>query len=539
LANKIPYSRQDKKSCIVYSPRRERACAAEMVGIKMYVKIQELKELGYKKLRTARQLNIDTKTVRKYWDMTEGEYLAYLDEAKERSKIMDPYRDYVMERLLTHPEISSAIIYDNLRETFSNFAPSYRSVRLFVCTLREKEGIPVPAKLRQYGENPELPFGFQAQVDTGQKIMKDANGKAVRIYVFAMVLAASRQKYVYYQLEPFTAQTFIEAHDRAFRYFGGRPVEIVYDQDRIMVVSENGGDIILTEKFENYKHFAGFSIHLCRGYDPESKGKVEAVVKYVKSNFLACRIFQGLARLNSDGLQWLDRTGNGLVHETTKMVPKIVFAEEQKHLKPVPELSQPQIPKIAIVRKTNVVMYRQNRYCLPAGTYQPGKKVRIETDEDAGIIRFFDLKDRQMIEEYPIAAGIGRCIRNRHPERDKFTQYQELKEKVIARLGEDEQSRTFIETMLALKPRYTRDQLSVVTKLQDKYTKGELGKAISYCMERNLFSACDLRDTLDYFGQKKEPALTGEVRLPLKYSLVIAQTRPIDAYAVLTGGTPE
>ena len=38
----------------------------------MYARIQELKALGYKKLRAARQLDIDTKTVRKYWDMTEA-----------------------------------------------------------------------------------------------------------------------------------------------------------------------------------------------------------------------------------------------------------------------------------------------------------------------------------------------------------------------------------------------------------------------------------------------------------------------------------
>lgn len=55
-------------------------------------------------------------------------------------------------------------------------------------------------------------------------------------------------------MEPFTAKTFCEAHDRAFRYFGGRPAEIVYDQDRVAVVSENGGDIIFTETFENYKN---------------------------------------------------------------------------------------------------------------------------------------------------------------------------------------------------------------------------------------------------------------------------------------------
>ena len=43
-----------------------------MVGTEMYVKIQELKRKGYKKQRAARELAIDTKTVRKYWDMSEA-----------------------------------------------------------------------------------------------------------------------------------------------------------------------------------------------------------------------------------------------------------------------------------------------------------------------------------------------------------------------------------------------------------------------------------------------------------------------------------
>jgi transposase len=136
-----------------------------------------------------------------------------------------------------------------------------------VSNVREKEGIPAPVKIRQYTENPELPFGYQAQVDLGQKVMKDSYGKSIRIYIFAMVLSCSRYKYVCFQLEPFTAQTFIQAHDRAFRFYGGRPTEIVYDQDRVMVVSENSGDIIYTETFENYKNYAGFSVHLCRGSD--------------------------------------------------------------------------------------------------------------------------------------------------------------------------------------------------------------------------------------------------------------------------------
>ncbi len=505
-----------------------------MEGIAMYSEIQKLRKMGYKKQRAARQLKIDTKTVHKYWDMTEDEYVAYFMETKERSKIMDPYYDFVLDRLKNYPEITSAIIYDNLRENFHNFAPSYRSVRLYVFYMREKEGIPAPVKIRQYGENPELPFGYQAQVDMGQKTMKDSNGKSVKVYIFAMVLSSSRYKYVCFQLDPFTAKTFVEAHSMAFRFFGGRPSEIVYDQDRVMVVSENGGDIIYTETFENYKNYAGFSVYLCRGSDPESKGKIEAVVKYVKNNFLSCRVFHGIARLSSDGLAWLDRTGNGLVHETTKMVPAVVFAQEQKHLKAVPELSEPStVPKTAIVRKNNIVLYRQNRYCMPKGTYQPGRNVRIETDERFGNVSFFDLKDNTLIEEHKIHNGVGKCIRNNHADRDRHAKLQALKDKVFSRFTGYDRAIDFVQKLVDSKPRYVRDQLGILVKLQEQYNIEELLKAVEYCLERNLFSVSDFKDTLEFFKQKEPVLLFTKIEIPIKYRVVAAQVRPIEVYANL------
>ena len=511
-----------------------------MVGTAMYVKIQELRRKGYKKQRAARELGIDTKTVRKYWEMSEAEYSTYLLETKERSKIMDPYRDFVLEQLRNHPEITSAIIYDHLLEDFRGFVPSYRTVRLYVCNLRDAEGIPAPGKIRQYCEVEELPLGLQGQVDMGQQTMQDAYGKNVKVYIFAMVLSASRYKYTCFQLEPFTAQTFIEAHDQAFRYFGGRPCEIVYDQDRVMVVSENAGDIILTEAFENYRQYAGFSIRLCRGYDPESKGKVEAVVKYIKHNFLSCRVFHGISRLNSDGLSWLDRTGNAQVHETTKMVPRVMFQEEQKHLARVPELGgRMLLPRLAAVRKTNVVVYRQNRYQMPLGTYQPGRKVRIEAEEEAGMVRFFDQESDELLQTHTLSLGAGRLVRTTHADRPRHQKLIELRRQVLQGFGDTELSERFVEGILLRKPRYAKDQMNWLIRLQRLSTPEELDTAVAYCLERGLFGASDFRDTLEYFKSKPEPPRLAPVMLPLKYSLVIANQRPIQAYSsLLKGGDP-
>lgn len=48
---------------------------------------------------------------------------------------------------------------------------------------------------------------------------------------------------------------------------------------------ENSGDFILTQDFRVYKERRRLNLHICRKSDPESKGKIENVVKYKKHNF--------------------------------------------------------------------------------------------------------------------------------------------------------------------------------------------------------------------------------------------------------------
>ena len=129
MANKFSYY-VDKNNAKVYALIKSVDGGKGMVGIEMYSNIQKLQKLGYKKQRAARQLGIDTKTVHKYWNMTEDEYVDYVVQSRKHTKIMDKYHDYVLDKLNTYPEITSSIIYDNLREEFTGFTPSYRSVRL-------------------------------------------------------------------------------------------------------------------------------------------------------------------------------------------------------------------------------------------------------------------------------------------------------------------------------------------------------------------------------------------------------------------------
>ena len=62
--------------------------------------------------------------------------------------------------------------------------------------------------------------------------------------------------------------------------------ECVYDQSKLVVISETFRELELNERFHQYATTAGFNIRACEGYDPESKGKVESGVKYVQQNGL-------------------------------------------------------------------------------------------------------------------------------------------------------------------------------------------------------------------------------------------------------------
>jgi hypothetical protein len=138
------------------------------------------------------------------------------------------------------------------------------------------------------------------------------------------------------------------------------------------------------------------NIYLCRGSDPESKGRIEAVVKYAKYGFAEHRIFHDIETFNVDCLAWLNRTANKKIHETTKKIPAEVFALEQEYLIPVPQLNNNYSVNINIpypVRKDNIVLYKSNRYRVPKGTYEPGKMVYMDLCQYFGHkkLNFFSL----------------------------------------------------------------------------------------------------------------------------------------------------
>ena len=279
-----------------------------------------------------------------------------------------------------YPYISAARIHDWLKECYPDFPKVCdKTVFNFVEKVRCKYGIGKKSEARirrDYEKLPDTPYGEYAQADFGEKWMSAGNGRSTKVYFFAIVLARSRYKFTLFARRPFDTELAIYAHECAFEYFGGKPEKILYDQDRVLISRENLGDLMLTRKFQTFVREQHFQPVFCHKADPESKGKVENVVKYVKENFLVARVFRDIDSLNREALEWLERTGNGKVHGTAVLFPpgRVCRGERLSHaLSWDATTTAGGDEGIPCLHKDNTVQYRGNYYSLPCGTYRSGQ----------------------------------------------------------------------------------------------------------------------------------------------------------------------
>jgi transposase len=503
----------------------------------MFSEIKKYKTLGFNKSQVERALNINYKTVQKYWDMTPDRYAQVTIESKIRHKKIDIYKDDILEWITDFRDMSAAQVFDWLKEKYVDVKFKERSLRLYINNLRQEYNLPKASPIRQFEEVPELPMGYQAQVDMGQIWLKRLNGNKVKVYCFAMVLSHSRYKYILWTDKPFTTVSFIDAHNRAFEYFGGMPVEIVYDQDRVLAVSENSGDIIYTEGFQNYINTMKYKVRLCRGFDPQSKGKIEAVVKYSKYNFAINRIFINVDSFNEDSFKWLDRTGNGKKHEITKKIPAEVFTLEKKHLLPVPELFEKNSSNISLtyaVRKNNIILYKQNRYQVPKGTYSPGKELKLMIKGSK--MNIVDFDTGVLIASHQVSIRQGELIKITHPERDIHSSTDQVYGRALSALGKSDNAKILLDSIRREKSRYCKDQFGSILNIVHLYEATLIEKALSYCVIRNLWSAGMFKETLEYLAiqdNKKvdKDSILDKLSIPSKYRGLKPEVRSISDYS--------
>jgi transposase len=500
----------------------------------MYYEIHSMKNQGFSKRQIAEKRQLDFRTVSKYLAMTPEEFEANALK-KERMRSLALYEGVVADWLRRYPDMSAAQVYDWLKEHYQ-VTVAERTARRFVEELREKYAIPKTKETtRQYEAVDDPPMGRQMQVDIGEAWIRDTyKGRHIKLYCVAAVMSHSRYKWgIWYTRKP-TARQFVQALQICFEELRGMPKELVFDQDRLVAVDENYGEIIYTQQFEQFRLTSGFDVYLCRKSDPQTKGRTEAVVKYFKGNFAKNRQFKDIDIWNETFNEWLERTGNAKQHGITKKVPAEVFEQERLFLKPLPSTIKDSEDIVTrIVHKDNTIFYDGNRYTVPLGTYTPGRVVTLEVKEDKLLI--CDTIDHYVITDHTISKTKGELVKNNNHMRDTSTKLDAVEETLRKKLNSTEEAGVFLSQIRRLKPRYARDQFMLVDKTLDKHGQAVVWKALNYCLTHSLFSAVEFRNAAEYFESRLEVAagealLAGNI-IAFDFAAAVSKKRELSQYA--------
>lgn len=207
--------------------------------------------------------------------------------APQQASSIEMFRDEIAQMLARNA--GPKAIYDLLVLEKEGFNASLSAVKRMCTRLKQQQGPrPQDVVLRV-----EIAPGEVAQVDFGYvgKLFDPVSGRIRRTYAFVMVLGFSRLMYVDLVFDH-SAETWARLHVDAFEYLGGVPETIVPDNLKAAVIKCYFGLKDNPELNRSWRELArhyGFMVDPTPPYAPEKKGRVEAAVKYVKSNFFAPR----------------------------------------------------------------------------------------------------------------------------------------------------------------------------------------------------------------------------------------------------------
>lgn len=198
--------------------------------IMTYHEVHKMYREGSSIRKISDHLGLNWRTVKKLLSKDDRSYQKELEAPSSKKKLLDPYRDFVRERLNQYNDTSAAQMFDWLKEYDPNFPQiSPRTVFNFVQSIRMEYNIPKESTGRDFQMVEELPYGDQAQVDFGFYNMTTTQNKQKKVQFFTFILSRSRYKFLLFSDVPFTTALVINAHEAAFRFIDGLPREIVYD----------------------------------------------------------------------------------------------------------------------------------------------------------------------------------------------------------------------------------------------------------------------------------------------------------------------
>lgn len=357
-----------------------------MIKMATCVEIWRYKQDGFSQAETARELQINRRTVSKYWNKKPEDIKPI---KRHRLSKLTAIASVVEELYRVHRNCD-VVAQELNRRGYE--PPSLRQIQRFTGPLRDQMNKErrERAKVRRRVET--LP-GEYMQIDFGVENISIA-GVITKIHFFVAVLAYSRRRYVAW-FDHEDSDAWLRGIEGAFKHFGGTPRSVVCDNARPLVKRATKPSRSLNRHFEpnerywQFCNYWGVKPITCIPYYPQSKGKVENAVRYVKQNCLAGYSFDDMAQLQERLDYWMDEVADKKEMQLPtgeRIIPAERFEEKKKHLLPC----RPTFLRIREVwRKVDakgMLVIDSSRYQLPLDL--SNKEVAVYIEDSDMIIRY-------------------------------------------------------------------------------------------------------------------------------------------------------
>jgi transposase len=324
-----------------------------MIDYPIFCQLKQAQQAGLSVRQIARQLDLHEQTVA-LW-LARDQFARSRSAERPRGSKLDEHKGAIV-RWLDHHPFTAAQLFHKLKE--QGYAGGYSILKDYVRRIRPR---PSPAFLTL-----QFAAGQCAQVDWGSHGSVRVGNTRRALSFFVLVLCHSRWLYVEFTLGQ-SQEWFLGCHQRAFHRLGGVPHEIMVDNCKTAVLSHPvGGPPVLNPHYLDFARHHGFTIKACGPRRPQSKGRVENAVAYVKGNFLAGRELAEFAGLAPATTLWLDTVANARTHGETKRVPAELLQEEKPRLLALPAVPyEPALTRTVRVSRRCRITVEANRYSVP------------------------------------------------------------------------------------------------------------------------------------------------------------------------------
>lgn len=313
----------------------------------------------------AKTLGISRQTVKKYCDGTTipGNRKEY---HRDSTIITDETREFILscfredeQECLAKQRHTAKRIYDRLVAD-SGFTGGESTIRKAVNDLRKEYSVHPQADIPL-----EYDPGDAIQIDWGECTVY-LNGIKQKLYSFCGRLCYSCDIFVqlfYTQ----NLESFLEAQQRMFDYFGGVTNRLIFDNAKVAVKEGFGKHAIATDGYAAFAAHYAFQTDFCNIASGNEKGLVENLVGYSRRNFMVpVPKAKSLEELNAKIIEdCLNYRKTHKVQSRTISVNE-AYHEERMYLHSVPvyryDTSRTATPEVG---DYSTVRFEKNNYSVP------------------------------------------------------------------------------------------------------------------------------------------------------------------------------